>query len=189
MGCSPWGHEESDTTEQLRFHFSLSSIGEGNGNPLQCSCLENPRDRGAWWAAVYGVAQSQTWLKRLSSSSMLGITWGSRCQRIPSSEKLLTQITANTWHSRDLNSHLILKPDWFNKARVMEILLPFTVNWRKCLALCGSLGIWWPPKNFLSSCTCRSWSLFFKPPWIWVGLWLITGILWWYCGFFSCVHG
>ena len=50
-------------------HFSLSCIGEGNGNPLQCSCLENPRDRGAWWAAVYGVAQSRTWLKRLSSSS------------------------------------------------------------------------------------------------------------------------
>ena len=66
---SPWGREESDTTEQLHFHFSLSRIGEGNGNPLQCSCLENPRDGGAWWAAVYGVAQSQTWLKRLSSSS------------------------------------------------------------------------------------------------------------------------
>ena len=59
MGCSPQGHEESDTTEQLHFHFSLSCIGEGNGNPLQCSCLENPRDGGAWWAAVYGVAQSQ----------------------------------------------------------------------------------------------------------------------------------
>ena len=56
-------------TERLHFHFSLSCIGEGNGNPLQCSCLENPRDRGAWWAAVYGVAQSQTWLKWLSSSS------------------------------------------------------------------------------------------------------------------------
>ena len=52
--------KESDTTEQLHFHFSLSSIGDGNGNPLQCSCLENPRDRGAWWAAVYGVAQSRT---------------------------------------------------------------------------------------------------------------------------------
>ena len=51
---------ESDTTEQLHFHFSLSCIGEGNGNPLQCSCLQNPRDGGAWWAAVYGVAQSQT---------------------------------------------------------------------------------------------------------------------------------
>ena len=69
VGCSPWGHEESDMTEQLHFHFSLSCIGEGNGNPLQCSCLENPRDRGAWWAALYGVAQSWTWLKRLSSSS------------------------------------------------------------------------------------------------------------------------
>ena len=56
MGCSPWGREELDTTEQLHFHFSLSCIGEGNGNPLQCSCLKNSRDGGAWWAAVYGVA-------------------------------------------------------------------------------------------------------------------------------------
>ena len=56
-------------TERLHFHFSLSCIGEGNGNPLQCSCLENPRDGGAWWAAVSGVTQSQTRLKRLSSSS------------------------------------------------------------------------------------------------------------------------
>ena len=70
MGYSPWGHEESDTTEQLHFHFSLSFIGEGNGNPLQCSCLENPRDGGAWGAAIYGVAQSRTRLKRLRSSSM-----------------------------------------------------------------------------------------------------------------------
>ena len=61
-----WG---SATTERLHFHFSLSCIGEGNGNPLQCSWLENPRDGGAWWAAVYGVAQSRTRLKRLSSSS------------------------------------------------------------------------------------------------------------------------
>ena len=68
VGCSPWGREELDTTERLHFHFSLSCVGEGNGNPLQCSCLENPRDGGAWWAAVYGVAQSRTRLKRLSSS-------------------------------------------------------------------------------------------------------------------------
>ena len=66
VGCSPWGRKELDTTERL-FHFSLSCIGEGNGNPLQCSCLENPRDGGAWWAAVYGVAQSRTRLKWLSS--------------------------------------------------------------------------------------------------------------------------
>ena len=63
VACSPWGHEESDTTERLPFHFSLSGIGEGNGNPLQCSCLENPRDGGAWWAAIYGVTQSWTQLK------------------------------------------------------------------------------------------------------------------------------
>ena len=69
--CSPWGRWGSDTTERLHFHFSLSCIGEGNGNPLQCSCLENPRDGGAWWAAVYGVTQSQTWLEQLSSSSSM----------------------------------------------------------------------------------------------------------------------
>ena len=69
VGGSPWGRTESDTTEWLPFHFSLSCIGEGNGNPLQCSCLENPRDRGAWWAAIYRVAQSWTQLKQLSSSS------------------------------------------------------------------------------------------------------------------------
>ena len=69
VSCSPWGHEESDTTECLPFHFSLSCIGEGNGNPLHCSCLENPRDGGAWWAAICGVARSRTRLKRLSSSS------------------------------------------------------------------------------------------------------------------------
>ena len=59
VGYSPWGCEESDTTEQLHFHFSLSCLGEGNGNPLQCSCLENPRNREAWWAAISGVAQSR----------------------------------------------------------------------------------------------------------------------------------
>ena len=77
VGCSPWGRLESDTTERLHFHFSLSCIGEGNGNPLQCSCLENPRDGGAWGASIYGVAQSRTRLKRLSSSSsaMINITY------------------------------------------------------------------------------------------------------------------
>ena len=69
VGCSPWGRWESDTTERLLFHLSLSCIEEGGGSPLQCSCLENPRDRGAWWAAVSGVAQSWTRLKRLTSSS------------------------------------------------------------------------------------------------------------------------
>ena len=69
VGYSPRGRKESDTTERLHFHFSLSCIGEGNGNPLQCSCLENPRDGGAWWPDVYGVEQSRTRLTQLSSSS------------------------------------------------------------------------------------------------------------------------
>ena len=69
MGCSAWGHEESGTTEQLHFHFSFSCIGEGNGNPLQSSCLENPRDGGAWWAAVDGVAQSRTRLSDLAAAA------------------------------------------------------------------------------------------------------------------------
>ena len=74
------GSIKLDTTERLHFHFSLACNGEGNGNPLQYSCLENPRDRGAWWAAVYGVAQSQIRLKQLSSSSSrlkgTGVTLG-----------------------------------------------------------------------------------------------------------------
>ena len=81
-GCSSWGRWESHTTEQLHFHFSLSCIGEGNGNPLQCSCLENLRDGGAWWAAVYGVAQSRTRLKWLSSSSS---THNTNCWKVGNS--------------------------------------------------------------------------------------------------------
>ena len=79
VGCSPWGRQELDTTERLHFHFSLSCIGEGSGNPLQCSCLEDPRDGGAWWAAVCGVAQSQTrmkWLSSSSSSKLKGLSSG-----------------------------------------------------------------------------------------------------------------
>ena len=70
VGCSPWGCWGLGTTERLHCHFPLSCIGKGNGNSLQCSCQENPRDRGAWWATICGVAQSRTRLKRLSSSSI-----------------------------------------------------------------------------------------------------------------------
>ena len=68
-GLQSMGSQRVGPTERLHFHFSLSRIGEGNGNPLQCPCPENPRDGGAWWAAIYGVAQSRTRLKRLRSSS------------------------------------------------------------------------------------------------------------------------
>jgi len=92
-GCSPWGREESDTTEWLHFHFSLSCIEEGNGNPLQCSCLKNPRDGRAWWAAVYGVAQSQTRLKRLSSSSSMA----SGHATVHGVTKSQTQLSRQAW--------------------------------------------------------------------------------------------
>ena len=88
VGYSPWGREELDATELLHFHFSLSCIGEGNGNPLQCSCLENPRDREAQWSAVYGVAQSWTQLKRLSSSSSRNRTIPLSCQKFKTSSTL-----------------------------------------------------------------------------------------------------
>ena len=80
VGCTPWGHEESDMTEQLHFHFSLACIGEGNGNPLQCSCLENPRDGGAWWASVYGVTESDT-TEAIQQQLLLRST-GSRVRRL-----------------------------------------------------------------------------------------------------------
>ena len=86
-------------TERLHFHFSLSCIGEGNGNPLQCSCLENPKDGGAWWAAVYGVTQSRTRLKRLSSSSSQLIEKhsdaGKDCRQ---EEKGMTEDEMVGWH-------------------------------------------------------------------------------------------
>ena len=97
VGFSPWGLEESDMTERLHFHFSLACIGEGNGNPLHCSCLENPRDRGAWWAAIYGVAQSWTRLKRLSSSSSnrLITKYFEETKLIPKGELTIAPIISN----------------------------------------------------------------------------------------------
>ena len=89
-----------DTTEQLPFHFSLSCIGQGNGDPLQCSCLENPRDGGAWWAAVYGVAQSRTRLKRLSSSSSSREELGATCWCFPCLLPLYQLIILSPSHSR-----------------------------------------------------------------------------------------
>ena len=98
VGCSPWGREESDTTERLHFDFSLSCIGEGNSNPLQCSCLENPRDGGAWWGAVYVVAQSRTRLKRLGSSSS---NYSRRAPRKPSALRKLGKMHTESWRSRE----------------------------------------------------------------------------------------
>ena len=120
VGCRPWGREELDTTERLHFHFSLSCIGEGNGNPLQCSFLENPKDGGAWWAAVSGVAQSRTRLKRLSSSSsssrdLMKKTPGfNKCPRVGPGKRslgLLHQVTLLLLLSRFSRVRLCATPE------------------------------------------------------------------------------
>ena len=94
VGCSPWGREESDTTKQFHFHFSLSCIGEGNGNPLHCFCLEDPRDCGAWWATLCGVALSRTQLNdfhfHFCCKITIFLTSGNHC-------------TVKKWRSLDLN--------------------------------------------------------------------------------------
>ena len=100
------GREESDTTERLNFHFSFSCTGEGNGKPLQYSCLENPRDGGAWWAAVYGAAQSQTRLKRLSSSSS-----SATLHKLLQSKHFLKKVNENSSVPLVLKSHLTISLD------------------------------------------------------------------------------
>ena len=100
VGRSPCGRKESDKTQRLHFHFSLSCIGEGNGNPLQCSCLENPRDGGASWAAVYGVSQSRTWLKRLSSSSssmLIGHPTNTKTEKAKGCEWIILIVVIDCW--------------------------------------------------------------------------------------------
>ena len=111
VGCSPWGREGSDTTERLHFHLSLSYIGEGNGNPLQCSCLESSRDGGAWWAAIYGVTQSWTRLRWLSSSNNL--FFSAKFQDI-STEKwsMSLEITYFVQKKKNGRKHSLTKMGW-----------------------------------------------------------------------------
>ena len=106
-GCGPWGRWRSDMTEWLHFHFSFSCIGEGNGTPLQCSCLENPMGGGAWWAAAYEVAQNRTRLKRLSSSSST-IPTGTHSFRGRLWFQILIVFTG-IWHLWFLNAQVLAK--------------------------------------------------------------------------------
>ena len=102
------GSLESDMTERLHFHFSLSCVGEGNGKRLQCSCLENPRDGEAWWAAVSGVAQSRTWLKQLSSSSKVISSQGSLILLLQKDYDLL-------------KAHMMVSIYFFNKNSIFKL--------------------------------------------------------------------
>ena len=115
VGCSPWGREESDTTERLHFDISLSFIGEGNGNPLQYSCLENLRDGGAWWVTISEGAQSRTRLKQLSSSSSsmdysLLCPWDSPGKNIGVGGHALLH---GIFPTQGLNSHLLCLLHWW----------------------------------------------------------------------------
>ena len=126
-------------TERLHFHVSLSCIGEGNGNPLQCSCLENPRDRGAWWAAVYGVKQNWTRLKQLSCSSSSRANHG-------------------TWHNQVLNKHLISGVVSYQQIKSPSIAGGTSQgllknNWYTCTAAY---------QDFLTTCS-RRWTLVLTP--------------------------
>ena len=125
-------------TERLHFHFSLSCIGEGNGNPLQCSCLENPRDGGAWWAVVCGVAQSWTWLKRLSSSSssssrsMYGCeSWTikkAECQRIDAFELWCWwRLLRVPWTARRYNQSILkeVSPEYSLEGLMLKLRLQY----------------------------------------------------------------
>ena len=146
-------------TEQLHFHFSLSCIGEGNGNPLQCSCLENPRDGGAWWAAIYRVTQSRTQLKQLSSSSSRYSKW---IHNIPIDHFSLQFNLVNTI------CFILFLEVWFLTANEYLYLVTltlvssgsdcslqltklhvFTATWLFCSIIFGFLSVWgwgfkWP---------------------------------------------
>ena len=122
VGCSPWGRWGSDMTEQLHFHFSLSCIGEGNGNPLQCSCLENPRNGGAWWAAIYGVTQSRTRLKQFSSSS--SSMWHFSSQQCgPVSEQCLSQWNGVHHQKVFQNSSSLRLHFWYMPGVCMSVVI------------------------------------------------------------------
>ena len=144
---SPWGHKESDTTERLHFHVSLSRMGEGNGNPLQCSCLENPVDRGAWWAAIYGVAQSRTRLKWLSSSSplwacLVALSWERirlQCER-PGFDPWAGKIP---WRRERLLTPVFWPGEFHGLYSPWGLEESETTERRSLFQLWNVMGIWW----------------------------------------------
>ena len=167
--------------EWLQFHFSLSCIGEGNGNPLQCSCLENPRDGGAWWAAVYGIAQSRTWLKRLSSSSnsrtlMYMLSWNKRFIILTIYGVMNTSLCHYIFF---YNIIFIISPTYCkgNKAQFRNIkkqnhgfvfmfwdFFPFLISFKRAIFTCGSFFFFNVGgnicQNYDLTCLNSSWCLF-----------------------------
>ena len=142
-------------TERLHFHFSLSCIGEGNGNPLQCSCLENPRDGGAWWAALYGVAQSRTWLKQLSSSrsSLLRFKNKNKTKQ----KKMQFHLKINSWFQFKINNLYLIYiqiPRW-NFTKFLSNIETFQrISDHICIGVFGA-------KVLLLALSCLSYSSWF----------------------------
>ena len=134
VGCSPWGRWGSDTTEQLHFHFSLSSIGEGNGNLHQRSCLENPRDGGARWAAIYGVAQSRTQLNWFSSSLAWKLPWTEEPGRLQSTG------SHGVGHDWATSLSLFTFMHWRRKWQPTPVFLPGEPQGRRSLVGCRLWG-------------------------------------------------
>ena len=131
VGRSPWGRKELDTTERLHFHFSLSCTGEGNGNPLHCSCLENPRDGGAWWAAIYGVTQSWTRLRWLSSSSMhIFIILGSNLSVFYSTLEWIESLSSNDKERNNCLYSVELRTKIVNSKKYTVVLYLFCCCWK-----------------------------------------------------------
>ena len=130
VGYSPWGLEELDMTERLRFDFSLSCIGEGNGNLLQCSCLETPRDGGAWWAAVSGVTQSRTRLKRPSSSSSIVFAITNSAIMLFYTYKSICKIHFYIWTERDLYTGNCDKQGQIGVFGVVPVYTPALWGWK-----------------------------------------------------------
>ena len=132
-------------TERFPFHFSLSCIGEGNGNPLQCSCLENPRDMGAWWAAVYGVTQSWTRLKWLSSSSNImyqGFPGGSTGKEHTCQWRKSKILRFNIW---------VKKIPWRRKWHPTPVFLPGESHGQRSLA---GYSPWGHEESDMIECAC-----------------------------------
>ena len=171
-------------TERLHFHFSLSCIGEGNGNPLQGSCLENPRDGGAWWAAVCGVTQTRTWLKWLSSSS---VSSSSKCwswkilkayliwqflkklnTELPYNPAIRLQnipkdLKARTWTSKYMYAHNSCKGDATQNT-----------HWQ---TKCGAY-IWWSVKKERNLTYATTWTEFNKISQLQKDKYCIISLIW-----------
>ena len=190
VGCSPWGRWRSDKTERLHFDFSLSCIGEGNGNPLQCSCLENPRDGGAWWAVASGVAQSRTRLKWLSSSSSriyISRKWKPTTVFLPGESYRQRSLAGySPWGQKELDMTEQLNNN--NQAIYLCLYLylitdSMDINLSKLKEIVEDRGAWWATVHGIVKSQSRfnSWTTIPTPMGISISILTSMSILYFWC--------